>query len=100
MTGARITASRVLLNETTNAIIGDPLPRLEGVIWGFDSREDWSQDGTLRDFSAEVDIRPETEDLLTVPNIQTNSNSQQRFAPTDNIFSRVEASANKNVILI
>ena len=98
--GARATISRVIIDDTTGEPVGDPLPRVQGVVWGYEIEEDWTQDGTLRAFNAVLDIRPETDDLLTTPNVQTNSASQQRFAMNDDIFSLVEASSNKNVVLI
>ena len=56
--------------------------------------------GQWEPFEALIDIRPDTADLLTTPNVNTNSASQQRFNATDNIFSLVEASANKNIVLV
>lgn len=97
--GSRIVISRVFIDEDAGTVIGDPLPRIQGLIFAYEVRDTNSADGTLQPFRASLDIRPDTSDLLTIPNLATNSQSQQRFAPTDNIFSLVEASANKNIIL-
>ena len=98
--GSRIVISRVFIDEQLGTVVGPPLPRIQGVIFSYEVRDSPTGDGTLQPFQALLDIRPDTADLLTVPNVGTNSHSQQRFAPTDNIFSLVEASANKNVVLI
>lgn len=97
--GSRIVISRVFIDEEAGTVIGDPLPRIQGVIFAYEVRDEPAADGSLQPFRASLDIRPDTSDLLTVPNLATNSASQQRFAPSDNIFSLVEASANKNIIL-
>ena len=98
--GARFTLSRVLIDEDTNTIIGPPLERISGVVHGYEVRDNFTGDGSLQPFEALIDIRPDTADLLTTPNVNTNSASQQRFNATDNIFSLVEASANKNIVLV
>ena len=98
--GSRIVISRVFIDENAGTVIGPPLPRIQGVIFSYEVRDSPTGDGTLQPFQALLDISPDTADLLTTPNVGTNSHSQQRFAPTDNIFSLVEASANKNVVLI
>ena len=98
--GAQIVISRAFL-DGEGVLIGPPLPRIEGTIWGLDATDDY-QDGQATVFDVTFDIRPETSDLLTRPFLSTNSRSHKRFTASanDDIFSLVEASANKNVVLI
>ena len=97
--GADCEVFRAFLNDETGAMIGDPLIRLSGVVWDFDAEDDASTNG-YGEFFVTFDIRPFTNDLVTMPALLTNSQSQQRFSTTDNIFSLVEASANKQITLI
>lgn len=96
--GADVTVSRVLIDDNGD-VIGDPIPRIIGKEFAYEIRDNFTGDGTLQSFEAIIDIRPDTADLQTTPNIRTNNNSQQRFAPTDNIFSLVEGSAGKSIQL-
>ena len=96
--GADVTISRILI-DANGDVIGDPIPRIIGKEFAYEIRDDYTGDGTLQRFEAIIDIRPDTADLQTTPNVRTNSNSQHRFAPTDNIFSLVEGSAGKRIQL-
>ena len=98
--GAEFSISRALLNNE-GTIIGDPIPRFTGTIFSL-SVEDTYEQGERgdQDFYVDIDVRPETSELKTIPSVSTNSQSQHRFNSNDNIFSLVEASANKNVVLI
>ena len=98
--GARFSISRVILNEQSGAVIGDPIPRFAGIIFGLDVEDDYDGSEQQRPFEVAIDVRPESSELKTSPSVSTNSQSQHRFNSSDNIFSLVEASANKNVVLI
>lgn len=98
--GAEVTVDRILIQAPSGAVIGAPIPRLVGTIWQYDIEDSYSADTAgIRPFNVTVDVRPETNDLTTNPYVSTNSASQKRYAATDNIFSLVEASANKTVVL-
>ena len=97
--GADCEVFRAFLNKETGVMIGDPLIRLNGVVWDFDAEDDASLNG-YGEFYVTFDVRPFTNDLVTSPALLTNSQSQHRFSTTDDIFSLVEASANKNITLI
>lgn len=100
MLGGRFTIERVLLDEETGMLVGSPIPRFEGIIFAQDVEDEYDGTEQLRSFYVSFDIRPESSDLKTTPSVSTNSQSQHRFNSSDNIFSLVEASANKNVVLI
>ena len=98
--GADSSISRVLIDQTTGAVVGDPIPRFQGIVFSIDIEDEYYGTEADRVFETTFDIRPESSDLKTSPSVSTNSQSQKRFNSADNIFSLVEASANKNVVLI